>query len=443
MLGNTEDVPSTMRFTRIVHNLTSVMILSSLRRLSDVLPRNLRVRLAMNALRLFFSAVFAFRETKPGPVTILGFLRSTLGLGQGARSFSVALRALGLEVRAADLGAKFRRSDLVEASFGEPPQSDEGGVLIVHLNPPELPMGLFHLGRKQLKHKSIVGYWTWELPTMPGSWRHGFDFVDEVWVPTTFVADAIRPHTQLPVRVVPYPVKSESASAFNRAAFNIPEDAFVCLTLCDVRSSAARKNPIGAIRTFRRALGDSERAVLLVKISNSNDAPAVMAEIDREIGSATNIRLILSTLSVADQAALIQCSDVIVSLHRAEGFGLVLAEAMVRGKVALATGWSGNMDFMNATNSVPIGYQLVPITDPQGIYDRELGPWAEPNLDEAARKLRELADDEELRRKLGAEAIRTMLEYFDEDRFRTVLSSSLVFHEGADGSYRVRLATAR
>ncbi|MBI3776627.1 MAG: glycosyltransferase family 4 protein [Gammaproteobacteria bacterium] len=394
-------------------------------------------------VNIFVSIVLAQRVIKPGPVTVSGFIRSTLGLGQGARSFVAAFRDMGLDVRVSDLGDKFHRSDIVEVDLGRPPRSEEGGVLIVHLNPPELSAGLFHLGRKQLKHKNIIGYWTWELPTLPKSWNCGFDYVDDVWVPTNFVAGAIRPHTKLPVRVIPYPIRQEIPSALERAAFGIPDDAFVCLTLCDVRSSAARKNPVGAIRAFRKAFGNNARVRLVVKISNSNDAPEIMAEIEREIGSTANIKLMLNTLSVADQAALIQCSDAVISLHRAEGFGLVLAEAMLRGKVVLATGWSGNMDFMSVENSVLIGYQLVPIMDPQGIYDRKLGHWAEPNLDEAVTKLQALAEDDELRRKIGAEAIRTASEYFSDERFREVISGLLVFCERTDGNGQVGLRTER
>ena len=394
-------------------------------------------------VNLLVSVVVARRIIKLGPVIVSGLLRSTLGLGQGARSFVVAFRDMGVDVRVSDLGDKFHRSDTVEVDLGRPPRVAEGGVLIVHLNPPELPMGLFHLGRKQLKHKNIIGYWTWELPTLPKSWNRGFNYVDEVWVPTNFVAAAIQPHTKLPVRVIPYPLRQESPSALDRAAFGIPDDAFVCLTLCDVRSSAARKNPVGAIRAFRKALGNNARALLVVKISNSNDAPEVMAEIKREIGTTANIKLMLNTLSVEDQAALIQCSDTVISLHRAEGFGLVLAEAMLRGKAVIATGWSGNMDFMNMENSMLIGYQLAPIVDPQGIYDHTLGHWAEPNLDEAVTKLQALAEDEELRRKIGASAKRTMSDYFSVERFREAISKSLALSERADGSSQIGLLAAQ
>lgn len=411
--------------------------------MSRVLPRSPRVFLARGIVNAFVSAVLAQRVIKPGPVTVSGFLRSTIGLGQGARWFVQALRELGFDVCALDLAGEFRRRNMVEVDLGRRPRPDDGGVVIVHLNPPELPVGLFHLGRKQLKHKYIIGYWTWELPTLPNGWYPGFDYVDEVWVPTMFVAEAIRPHTTLPVRVVPYPVRQENTSKLNRAAFGFPDNAFVCITVCDARSSVARKNPVGAIRAFHKAFGDNAHALLVVKISNSNDAPEIMVELEREIGSAGNIRLIVNTLSVADHAALIQCSDVVISLHRAEGFGLVLAEAMLRGKAVVATGWSGNMDFMNTENSVLIGYQLVPITDPQGIYDRELGHWAEPNLDEAVNKLQALAESNELRQKIGAKAIRAASDYFSVQRFREAISESLVLCGHPEKNHAAGLLTVR
>ena len=94
-------------------------------------------------------------------------------------------------------------------------------------------------------------------------------------------------------------------------------------------------------------------------------------------------------------------------------------------------------------NSVLIGYELVPIVDPQGIYDHTLGHWAEPNLDEAVTKLQALAEDDELRRKIGAEAKRTMSDYFSVERFREAISKSLVLFERADGSSQMGLLAAQ
>ena len=138
-----------------------------------------------------------------------------------------------------------------------------------------------------------------------------------------------------------------------------------------------------------------------MKIGNPTDAPGVMAEIEREMIGARNIRLMLDKLAPGDHAALVQCSDVIVSLHRAEGFGLVLAEAMVLGKTVLATGWSGNMSFMSTENSVLVNYRMVPIADPQNVYSSTLGSWAEPSVDKTASWLRALAKNGDLRRRIG------------------------------------------
>jgi glycosyltransferase involved in cell wall biosynthesis len=167
-------------------------------------------------------------------------------------------------------------------------------------------------------------------------------------------------------------------------------------------SAFTRKNPLAAIAAFRRAFGDAPDRVLAIKLIDHGASPVAREELERAIAGALNIRLINVMLPPADMSGLMAAVDIVLSLHRSEGFGLVPAEAMQLGKPVVATGWSGNMDFMNAHNSAPVSFDLVPVQDPyDGAFIADGQLWAEANVDHAADWLRRLAAEPALRQQLG------------------------------------------
>lgn len=367
-------------------------------------------------------------------VVVAGLLRSVIGIGNGARLCTIALRQLGIRTAVVDLTHVLQP---LEEFVTEPEPCGtnmSGGVLVVHVNPPELPLALAAIGRRALRHSHIVGYWHWELPDMPKSWRSGLRLVDEIWVSSQFVADAVRPHAKLPVYVVPHPVARPTPSGMRRSDLGIPEGAFVCVCAFDARSTYVRKNPVGVIRAFRMAFGNRSDAVLVMKIVEPARAPDAMRQIRREIGSAADIHILDRKLSTDDMAALVDCSDVVISLHRSEGFGLVLAEAMLLGKPVVATRWSGNMDFMNDNNSALIDYKLIPVVDPQGIYTMKGQRWAEPDIGQAAEWLRRLKEDKDLRHRIGATAARDAIAFFSLDRYREAIARTSIFDRVFSGT---------
>ena len=179
------------------------------------------------------------------------------------------------------------------------------------------------------------------------------------------------------------------------------------LTSFNLASSFERKNPLGAIAAFREAFGDRIDRILVLKVSNRDHAPEDFARLETAIAGAPNIRLETRTLPRGDSLALTAAADIVLSLHRSEGFGLVPAEAMLLGRPVIATGWSGNLDFMDDHSAALIRYRLVPTRDARGVYEVENAAWAEPDVDHAAEWLGRLADDPPARVALG-EAGRTM-----------------------------------
>lgn len=294
------------------------------------------------------------------------------------------------------------RADLPQP---EPAEVDGTGLLVTHLNPPELLRLLDEVGPDLLRNKRHVGYWAWELPTAPPSWRPAFRYVDEVWCPSTFTAAALEALAPagVTVRVVPHPIFALPAASGSAEGYWPERAECRALASFDLRSTVARKNPDGLLTAWTRAFPEAAPArVLLCKVTG------VAVEADRfealkaRVAHRSDIVFETAGLTEPEMTALVSSADMLVSLHRAEGFGLLPASGMWLGKSVVATAWSGNMDYMDAASAALVGWRPEPVQDAQGLYSGAF--WAEPDLDEAARLLRNLATDAEARRSLGLRA---------------------------------------
>ena len=370
---------------------TAPSTLSPLHRLWRKLPAEPRRRLLARA-----TAMLAPRPDRPAPlvrggIAVVGELSRPSGLGEAARQMRAAFDALGVP----NWG--------IDTETGSVPDLPDGAALLVHVNPPVLPLALLRLPRRLLRGRRVIGYWAWELPRLPATWRVGPGFVHEVWALSRFTADAIATILPpgLPLRVVPIPLTPPRPAALGRADFALPDGAVVVLASFSLASSMVRKNPLGAIAAFRAAFGDRPDRLLVLKVGHPGDFPEDFAAIQAAIAGAANIRLETRTFPAAESHALTACADIVLSLHRAEGFGLVPAEAMLLGIPVVATGWSGNMDFMDAGSAALVPFTLVPARDPRGVFEADGAEWAEPDTQAAATQLRRLADDPAYRAALG------------------------------------------
>ncbi|HKM63402.1 MAG TPA: glycosyltransferase family 4 protein, partial [Acidisphaera sp.] len=309
------------------------------------------------------------------------------------------LEALGRRTWAIDTGTAVQRGEAVEAL-----DIPQGAPLLLHVNSPYLPLALMRLPRGMARGRRIIGYWAWELPTVPAAWRSGVPFVHEVWVLSHFTADAVWSMLSGRVRVVTPPVAAvpPRPAGMDRAAFGLPQDAVIVLSSFSLASSFARKNPVGTIRVFRAAFGDRSDRLLVLKVGNPNDFPADFARLREAAAGAANIQIETGTLAPEENHALTAACDIVLSLHRSEGFGLVPAEAMLLGRPVVATGWSGNMDFMDEDSAALVPAKLVPARDPRGVFEAPGAVWAEPDEAVAVAHLRRLADDPAARADLGA-----------------------------------------
>ena len=351
------------------------------------LPVVLRARLL--AIAAWFSkGPLPIDAAADDPVCIAGILSTVTGIGEGARLSGRALVALGYRVRSFDIDELFGTEPGRERA---PPLERGAGTVLLHFNPDHLTPLLMLLNRSRLRGKRLIGYWAWELERIPDLWISALDEVDEVWTPSDFVSNAVRRHTDKPVRTVPHPVVQGRRGTPRRAHFGLGNQ-FVVLTMFSFASSFQRKNPIAAVKAFKQAFGKAADRLLIVKLSQAHESPDEMALLLAEIGDAPNIRVEQRVLSDEERLDLIASADVLLSLHRSEGFGLVMAEAMAAGVAVVATNWSGNLDFMDESTALLVPFRMIAVADCKGVYDgRE--QWADPDVAVAAAHLQALAVD--------------------------------------------------
>ena len=317
-------------------------------------------------------------------VNVAGYLRTGIGVGEAARLYVAALETAGVPVR----------TEIVDPGLPQPkrtPFDDRRPAVeypfnLVCVNAFELPGFARHVGSQFFEGKRTIGVWAWEASTVPPGWDAAFALVDEIWTYSEYVTSALSPASPVPVVTLPQPVLAPAA-----APGPLPldlGDAFTFLFAFDFFSTARRKNPVGLVEAFKQAFEPGE-AQLVIKTFNGDVKPESLAQLERAAAGRDDIHVLDRFLPVEQKDALLARADAYVSLHRSEGFGLSLAEAMLLGKPVIATGYSGNLQFMTPANSWLVGYELVRVGEGVEIYPPD-ARWAEPDLGHAAELMREV-----------------------------------------------------
>jgi glycosyltransferase involved in cell wall biosynthesis len=342
-----------------------------------------------------------------GPaVRLTGYLGHTLGLGAAARAYAQALDAAGVPVRTVsvplhhltlpvELGAEYGRHE-----FEELVHDGRHGFELIAVNADELPSFVERLGEDYFEGPRI-GIWGWETNTIPSRWQRVFPLLDEVWVYSRFMAENIGAVSPVPVVPLPPPVRPPAEPAVP-LRLGVPE-GFLFLFVFDYLSTIQRKNPVGLIEAFKRAFAPEEGPRLLIKTINAPLRPMAEEEVLWAAYGRTDVHVIDRSLTGAELHGLMAACDCYVSLHRSEGFGLTIAEAMAIGKPVIGTGYSGNRDFMNDENSYLVDYALGRVGADCEIYPPE-GEWAEPSLEHAAELMRRVCEQPREAAQRGAQA---------------------------------------
>jgi glycosyltransferase involved in cell wall biosynthesis len=344
--------------------------------------------------------------------------RTGSGLGRAAQRCFEALQAEGAGPVAVDLSGLFDQVDIeVSVPLQDFPHAKQG-TLILFANPPEVERALLGLGLRRWHDWHIIGAWAWELPVAPENWRRQEKMMSEIWAPSRFVASAFEARFTKPVRIVPHHVPLPP-----RGAAPSERDELHVLTIADARSSLERKNPITAVNMFRAAFPADYPARLTVKCRNLPLFPGYAARLQDAVAGDPRIHLASTTLSDTEQAAMLATADIVLSPHRSEGFGLNLAEAMAAGKCVIASGWSGNMDFMDDSSAVLLPFTLVRVEDPTNVYTLDTATyWAEPDFVAGVSALQTLAAEPAGRRAIGERARQIVSERLGTAVYREVLN---------------------
>lgn len=360
---------------------------------------------------------------RPFGVNLAGYFESEKGVGEAARAILRALQAARIphvlnNVR--DL-----TSENADARYCRFSDANPYAVNIIQINA-DAALALLAHRAEYLAGRYNVGVWNWELSEFPAQWDGSFRFFDEIWAPSTFCQHAFASRSPIPVRYVPYSISVPVAvpPGETRRSFGLPEGAFVFLFAFDCHSFVERKNPLGALEAFARAFGDRTDVMLVLKAMHAADGGPDYARLQDACRGRANVRLLDGIYSRAQAQTLMMLCDAYVSLHRAEGFGLTMAEAMAMGKPVIATAYSANTDWMNIANSRPVRYRLRTL-------DRDLGPyrrgavWAEADVEDAARHMRRLVEDPDLAVRIGARARQDIQRLLAPDRVGELIYSRL------------------
>jgi glycosyltransferase involved in cell wall biosynthesis len=271
---------------------------------------------------------------------------------------------------------------------------------IVHQNPDIMALFLRNYGLRTVTERINVACWVWELNAGYPEWHRFTRLFHDIWAPTHFVADSLRSVSTTPIHVVPYPVEAPAACTYRRSDLGLPENVFLFLYVFDLASTIGRKNPMALLRAFNNAFADRRDVCLVLKYHNATcDAPAAET-LQRLASGRANVRLLDMTLPASKVDGLIRLCDCFVSPHRSEGFGFNIAAAMYHGKPVIATGYSGNMDFMSKETAFLIDYELVPVGRGHAHYREGFG-WADPSVEHLATLMKQVHDHQDAARRIA------------------------------------------
>ena len=359
---------------------------------------------------------------RPGGVELAGFLESAVGAGEAARRYLAALRAVGVAVRARDIELPGR--DRAQADFPDarPHPLRRPRFNVICLNPEQLMPYLASPAAPRSRGRWTVAVWLWEVDVLPRAWDEAARQVSEVWACSEFSAERIR--AGIGAQVVAMHPPLLPPQAVSPPTLDLPT-GFRVLVIFDYLSTIQRKNPVGAIEAYRRAVAPGDGVQLIVKSVNGAHRPEAREQVERAAAGRSDILLIDGTISGRARDALVAACDCLLSLHRSEGFGLSLADAMAAGKPVIATRFGGNTEFMSDDNSYLIGFETTKVGAGCEHYPPEAN-WAEPNAAEAAAALRAVLDDAAEARRRGSRAQADVREQLAPERIGQRMAERLV-----------------
>lgn len=314
------------------------------------------------------------------PYIVAGALSAPTGLGESARLLLKGLQGLGLEVYGIDLSTRLMQPSTLEMQCAKPPATGPGTIILV-VQPPNVGSALSALGGGLLAHKRVVGHWVWDLQEVPGNWLKSLAYVHDLAAPSRFCADIFARAFGRRVSVLSYPVAMDLPDGNGERSGPITFGAAF-----DLGSTSARKNPMAALEAFERAFAPGDDRVRFeIKVRGEDADPATYEAIAaRTEAYGQAISLTTGNLSPDELNAWWKRIDIFVNLHRSEGFGLLVAEAMLRKIPVIATDWAATSEYLDIRGGWPVGFDMIPVEDETGKYVSATTQWANARVGEAA-----------------------------------------------------------
>ena len=332
-------------------------------------------------------------------INLVGYFRTETGVGEAVRISARAAIAvdLGVSVTAIGTTGTHRESEYISDAYSSEPKFP---VNLFHVNADQAEVVMSQMEPRFCDGRYNIGYWAWELEDFPDRWFSSFEHYNEIWVPSSFCQDAVSRKAVCPVVRVPLSVSIDDSGPADRSKFGIPAHKYAFLYMFDMYSVFERKNPIASIRAFAKAFPRTHSCVLVVKVNHADVFPTEMDKL-REAAASSPVVILDRSFSRTETYELIRSCDCLVSLHRSEGFGLAMAEAMYLRKPVIATGYSGNLDFTNQNTAFLVDHRIVRVGAGCDPYPED-SFWAEPSVDHAAQLMRLVHQSPELRRRRAA-----------------------------------------
>jgi glycosyltransferase involved in cell wall biosynthesis len=376
--------------------------------------------------------------THPWGVNIIADFQSSLPLGRMARQLVGALDVEGVPLMAVQgLPVTPARNGPSYLTTSE----DDGPfpVNLLCMNGEVLPEYVRQVGRDFLMRRYSIGMLFWAVSRIPRAVRDVLSMLDEVWVPTTHVAHVVERAITIPVHTVPVPLELAASDSRSRAGFGVRDDQFVFMHSFDYHDGFRRQNPLAAIEAFRSTFGPGEGATLVLVCAGADSDQDAHGQLLESAERHPDVRVIDRDLTRLDGSSVKSLCDCYVSLHRAEAFGLELAEAMRCGKPVIATAYSGNLDFMDACNSLLVNHHMTPVGPGADPYPAD-AEWAEPDVEHAANLMRRTFEDQDAAQELGRRAASSIRQRYSRATAGDIIHRHL---ESIRGTGRARGAESR
>lgn len=338
-------------------------------------------------------------------VNVIGFSGGVLGIGEDARMAAAVISKSGIDVANLQPQMLEAPTSFPELAVGKMISRECYTVSLFCLPPIEMIRLAIEADTTLIESTTYkIGAWPWELPGWPNAFNGIGNLVDEIWAPSRYVKNSyssIGASTGINIHYVPLAVDIPRPTENLRNKYALPNDSFLFYLMFDGNSWLSRKNPIAGVKAFREAFSDQLNGVgLVIKAMNIRPGQPMWEDILAMTSNDDRIHIITDTLSRQEVINLMASCDAYISLHRSEGFGRVIAEAMLLGQPTVTTNYSGNVDFCNSETSFLVNGDLVPLL--QGEYVFSEGQyWCDPDIRQAVGCLREVFEDEGKRRRIA------------------------------------------